>query len=61
MSRLIRFYSSLIVAIVAMSPFLGPTLIKHGFPQEIVLLVHLVLGSVCGLLIWYLVSKHALQ
>ena len=61
MSRLIRFYSFLLVAIVATSPFLEPTLIKHGFPEEIVVLVHLALGFVCGVLLWYLVSKQVLQ
>lgn len=54
MSRLINLYSFLIVAIAAVSPFLGPTLIKHGFPQWPVLLV---LGFVCGTLLRYLVSK----
>jgi hypothetical protein len=57
MSRLIRFSSFLIVAIAAVSPFFGPTLIKHGVPQETVLLAQLVLGFPCGTLLGYLVSK----
>lgn len=53
MSRLIHFYSFLLVAIVVVSPFLGPTLIKHGFPQSVLLVV----GLGCGYLLGYLVSK----
>lgn len=54
MSRLTNFYSFLTVAIASVSPFLGPTLIKHGFPQGTPLLV---LGFVCGTLLGYLVPK----
>lgn len=51
MSRLIRFYSFLLVGIVAVSPFLGPTLTKHGISQSVLL----VPGLVCGILLGYLV------
>ena len=51
--RLTNFYSFLIAAIGTLSPFLGPTLIKHGIPQGPALLV---LGFVCGTLL-YFVSK----
>jgi hypothetical protein len=53
MSRLIRFYSFLLFTIVVSTPFLGPTLIKHGIPQSVLMLV----GIGCGYLLWYLVSK----
>lgn len=55
MSHSIRFFSFLVVAIAVVSPFLGPTLIKHGFPQSVLLVV----GLGCGYLLGYLVSKQA--
>jgi hypothetical protein len=55
MSRLIRFYSFLLVGIVAVTPFLGPTLIKHGIPLSVLVVV----GLGCGYLLGYLVSKQA--
>jgi len=55
MSRLIRFYSFLVVAIAVVSPFLGPTLIKHDFPQSVLLVV----GFGCGYLLGYLGVKQA--
>jgi len=53
MSCLSYFYFILITVFIAISPSLGPTLIKHGFEQEIILLL---LGVCCGILLKHLTS-----
>jgi hypothetical protein len=45
----------LVLAIAAGTPFLGPTLIKHGIPQSVLMVV----GFGSGYLLGYLVCKQA--